>query len=463
MKPVLNPNLKEFWAAPARNRVLYGGRDSSKTWDAAGNAILLAQFTKVRFMATRQFQNRISDSVYTVLCTQIERFGMSDRFDIGATSIYCPSTGSDFLFYGRARNLSEIKGTEGVDIHWGEEMELLTQEEWMIIDATIRKEGSEHWIIFNPRLAQDFVYQRFVVNPPADTIVRLINYNENQFISQTSLKRIEAMKLEAPEDYEHYYLGVPWADDEQAVIKRSWIEACVDAHIKLGFEPMGEKRLGFDVADDGDDKCANLYSHGSVAIWGEEWNGGEDELLKSCSRTYQNAVQYGANIQYDSIGVGAGCGAKFDEINEAQGKNVQYSKFNAGAGVFEPERYYAENRLDRIKNKDYFSNLKAQTWWLVADRFRNTFDAIKNGTQYKQDELISIASTMPNLEKLKTELSTPKRDFDANGRVKVESKKDLAKREVKSPNLADAFMMCYAPAHRLMVISADALKEVQRR
>ncbi len=57
---------------------------------------------------------------------------------------------------------------------------------------------------------------------------------------------------------------------------------------------------------------------------------------------------------------------------------------------------------------------------------------------------------MPNLIKLKTELSTPRRDFDKNGRVKVESKADLQKasREggpVKSPNLADAFVMCFAP------------------
>ena len=57
---------------------------------------------------------------------------------------------------------------------------------------------------------------------------------------------------------------------------------------------------------------------------------------------------------------------------------------------------------------------------------------------------------MPHLEKLKTELSTPKRDFDKNGRVKVESKEDLAKPTrigggVKSPNLADAFVMAFAP------------------
>ena len=98
----------------------------------------------------------------------------------------------------------------------------------------------------------------------------------------------------------------------------------------------------------------------------------------------------------------------------------------------------------------YFANLKAQTWWNIADRFRNTYNAINRGEKFKDDELISISSTMPHLEKLKTELSTPKRDFDGNGRVKVESKADLAKStriggSVPSPNLADAFVMAFAP------------------
>lgn len=39
------------------------------------------------------------------------------------------------------------------------------------------------------------------------------------------------------------------------------------------------------------------------------------------------------------------------------------------------------------------------------------------------DELISIDSSCPLLEKLKLELTTPHRDFDRNGRVMVESKK----------------------------------------
>jgi hypothetical protein len=74
---------------------------------------------------------------------------------------------------------------------------------------------------------------------------------------------------------------------------------------------------------------------------------------------------------------------------------------------------------------------------------------------FKIEDLISIDSQITHLEKLKMELSIPLRDFDTNGRVKVESKSDLKKREVPSPNLADAFIMAYAPIRRGLNINAE--------
>ncbi|MDE2105306.1 MAG: PBSX family phage terminase large subunit [Patescibacteria group bacterium] len=469
-KPTLNPALRSFWEQPARGRVLYGGRNSTKSWDAAGMAIFLASNFTVRFLCTRQFQNKIAESVYTLLKIQIERFGLSDEFNITDKSIEHKRTGSNFVFYGLARNISEIRSLEGVDVWWIEEAHFLTKEQWDTVEPTVRKEGSQIWAIFNPMYASDFAYQRLVVNPPPKYIVRKINYDENPFISQTSLDMIERCKAESQEDYEHIYLGNPKQDTEGTVIKRSWIEAAIDAHLKLGFEPAGRKVIGFDVADDGEDACANVYSHGSVALWCDEWRAAEDELLKSCSRTFQNAMIRRADIRYDSIGVGASAGAKFDELNQQRQsfERVRYAKFNAGAAVERPEEYYASDRLDRIKNKDFFANLKAQAWWNLADRFRNTYNAINRGEKFKDDELVSISSEMPNLEKLKTELSTPKRDFDRNGRVKVESKEDLAKSNrvggaVKSPNLADAFVMAFAaPVASEMIISAEVLAAAMR-
>jgi phage terminase large subunit len=453
-RPTLNPILRAFWAAksvgdrPVRNRVLYGGRASSKSWDAAGYATFLASNAKLRFLCVRQFQNKIEESVYTLLKNQIDRFGLASQFRVLDNKIIGRKTGAEFLFYGLWRSIDEIKSLEGIDVLWIEEGHNLTEDQWKILEATIRKQGSQVWIVFNPRLATDFAYKRFVVNPPPGTLVRLINYDENPFLSQTMLDVIAAAKAEDEDEFAHIYLGVPKDNDDDAIIKRSWIMAAIDAHKTLGFEPSGRKRIGFDVADSGADKCANVFSHGSVVSWADEWKAAEDELLKSCSRTYGAALERDALITYDCIGVGASAGAKFKEVNEASPSRfpIRYEKFNAGDAVWEPDREYQP----KVTNKDMFSNLKAQAWWMLADRFRNTYNAVKRGEKFSDDKLISITSDCPHLDKLIDELATPKKDYDQNGRVKVESKKDLAKANrsggpVPSPNLADAFVMCFAP------------------
>lgn len=447
-RPTLNPCLRDFWTAPARNRVLHGGRASSKSWDAAGFATFLADNYKLRFLCVRQIQNRISESVYALLKIQIERFDLDCRFDIQRDKIYNTETGTEFMFYGLWRHIDEIKSLESVDVLWIEEAHNLTEEQWKILEPTIRKEHSQVWIVFNPKLATDFAYKRFVLNPPPNTIVRRINYDENPFLSSTMRDIIEAAKEEDPDDFAHVYLGEPMQDDDGAIIKRSWALAAIDAHKALGFAAEGRKRIGFDVADSGADKCATVYGHGSVVLNADFWKAAEDELLKSCTKVYSSARQLGASITYDSIGVGASAGAKFGELNAAAPGStpVRYAKFNAGAGVWKPEAVYRPDPQGKgTKNKDMFSNIKAQAWWLLADRFRNTYNAIRKGEQFSPDEMISLSSELPHLEKLIDELCTPKRDYDANGRVKVESKKDLAKRDVASPNLADAIVMVYAP------------------
>lgn len=446
-RPSLNPTLRDFWLAPARNRVLYGGRSSSKSWDAAGFAVFLAQHCKVRVLCTRQFQNKIEESVYTLLKIQIERFGLRDQFTILNNKITHNTTGSEFIFYGLWRNIGEIKSLESVDIHWAEEAHLMTQEQWEIIDPTIRKQGSQHWIIFNPWLVSDFVWRRFVVSPPPNTIVRKINYPDNPFLSDTMLAVIEAAKQEDPERFEHIYLGEPMTDDEAVIIKRSWIMAAVDAHHKLGIRPEGRRRLGYDIADDGADKNATVAAYGLLTLNATQWKGQTDDLLGSCSRVYGLARKMQAHIYYDSIGVGASAGSKFKELNQELRGKVGYTAFNAGGKVHRPDDEYEPG----VTNRDFFSNIKAQAWWTVADRFRNTYDAINSGQKFDPDDLIAIDSRCGHLEQLIDELSTPRREFDKAGRVKVERKEDLAKRGIASPNLADAFIMAYSPLMESLV------------
>lgn len=477
--PTLNPALQDFWLRatndngdPVRNRVLPGGRASSKSWDAAGFAVFLACNVKLRFLCARQFQNKIEESVYSLIIHQIERFGLRHQFTILDNKIIHKRTGSVFLFYGLWRHITEIKSLEGIDICWLEEAHALTEEQWKVLEPTIRKAGSQFWIIFNPQLTTDFAWKRFVANPPRGTIVRPINYDENPFLSQTMIDLIDAAKDEDYDEYEHVYLGVPRDDDDAAVIKRSWLMAAVDAHKLLGITPTGHRRIGFDVADGGKDKCAMVYAHGQLASWADQWKAAEHELLKSTARVWNEAGQRDAQVIYDSIGVGAGVGAKINELNTADeyGRpvlhTVKHAAFNAAAAVYKPDALYAKTKTT---NKDMFANLKAQAWWTVADGLRATFNAVRahrDGTtafQANPADMIFLDGSMPQLSKLIDELATPKRDFDNTGKVKVESKADLAKPNrkggpVPSPNLADAFVMAFAPGRKPMQISAEAMR-----
>jgi phage terminase large subunit len=400
-------------------------------------AVFLARNYSLKFLCVRQFQNRIADSVYTVIKEKIEAAGWEDEFEIGVSTIRHKTTGSEFLFYGIARNLKDIKGTEGVDICWIEEGEGLTEEQWSVIDPTIRKEGAEVWILWNPHLATDFVQAKLPLLLGDDCLIRHINYTENPFLSDTAREKAERLKEADFEAYQHVYLGVPYDSDDGAVIKRAWIQSAIDAHLSIEADWTGRKAVGYDVADDGDDKNADAGMDGSIICLLDEWKGGEDELRESAARTKQNAEKIGADvIGYDSIGVGAGTGSHLNSMGWRR-----HYKFNAGAKVERPEKNYGDTK---IKNKDFFANLKAQAWWLLADRFRNTHLAVTKGRKFGAGDMISIDSSRIDaqlLERLAIELSTPLRDYDNTGKVKVESKRDLAKRDIKSPNLADAVVI----------------------
>lgn len=419
-------------------------------------AAFLARNYTVKFLCIRQFQNRIADSVYTVIKQKIEQAGWRDEFDIGVSTIKHKETGSEFLFYGIARNLEDIKGTEGVDICWIEEGEGLTEEQWSVIDPTIRKEGAEIWVLWNPRLQTDFVQAKLPQLLGDSCIIKHINYTDNPFLSETARLKAERLKENDPEAYQHIYQGIPLNNDDAAVIKYAWVEAAVNAHKKLGISLSGVRAVGYDVADSGADKNACSIFDGGICMELDEWAAPEDELTQSTRRAWAHVK--GGRLIYDSIGVGAHVGSTLKE----SGIGVGYYKFNAGGAVVNPEQEYAP----KIKNKDKFENLKAQAWQDVADRFRNTFNAVTKGEKFDASDLISISGDLPKVEQLKIELSTPTKRYSKRGLDMIETKDELAKRGVPSPNLADSFVMGACP-HLVtgvpMVINNQALAQAMRR
>ncbi|WP_313385593.1 PBSX family phage terminase large subunit [Pantoea sp.] len=221
------PKFKPLFK-PIRYKVFHGGRGGAKSWGIARALVIMAASKKLRVLCTREVQNSIKDSVHKLLKDQIEMLGLNPWFRITNETI-TSACGSEFLFKGLRFDPLGIKSTEGVDICWVEEAQSVSTDSWDILIPTIRKEGSEIWVSFNPGEETDPTYQRFVVNPPDDCVTVEVNYYDNPYLPDTLRKEMEYCKRIDYEAYEHIWLGEPKSISEAVIFKRRYkVEAFPD-------------------------------------------------------------------------------------------------------------------------------------------------------------------------------------------------------------------------------------------
>lgn len=434
---------------PKRYKIFFGGRGGSKSWGIAQALLLIAAQKKTRILCTRELQGSIRESVHKLLSDTIERLGLSGFYQIGVNTII-GRNGSQFIFEGLKNNTTKIKSMEGVDICWVEEAEAVTEYSWDLLVPTIRTQSSEIWISFNPFDEMDATYQRYVA-PYLDKVIEdgnyeddqvycaKVGYDDNPFFPDELRAEMEKCKRENYNKYLHIWCGEPSADYEDSIIMPEWIDAAIDAHVKLGFEARGTKVLGFDPADEGNDDKAYSMRHGTVLTTLANWAEGdvEDATVKAYQAAYDERC---TDFVYDNIGVGTGVKVKLRVLNGNNDLNIQ--GFCASESPDHIEQKYKDDR----KNGDIFFNKRAQYYWYLRDRFEATFLAVEKGVYTDPNDLISLPSDLPHLKLLKAELTRiqRKRGRNSNSLIQIESKADMKHRGMKSPNLADAVVYCFA-------------------
>lgn len=177
------PEKQGFLFKPARYKVLYGGRGSSKSWGTARALLLKGVENPLLILCAREIQSSIDDSVHYLLSTQIKDLGLSSFYDIQKSSIH-GSNGTKIIFAGLRHNIGKIKSAEAIDICWIEEAAAVSKRSWDVLVPTIRKDGSEIWVTFNPELETDETYKRFVLNPPSQAIVMKMNWTDNPWFPE---------------------------------------------------------------------------------------------------------------------------------------------------------------------------------------------------------------------------------------------------------------------------------------
>lgn len=245
------------------------------------------------------------------------------------------------------------------------------------------------------------------------------------------------------------------ASVEGVLIPSVWVQAAIDAHVRLGIEPTGFRRAALDVADEGVDLNAFTGRRGIVLEFLQSWTGKGDDIFGTVQRAFRLSDAEGyATFFYDADGLGAGVRGDARVINEERVrqkmKPIEALPFRGSGAVFDPD---GEMVLKR-KNKDFFANAKAQAAWSLRMRFQQTYRAVVEKMDYRPDDIISISSTLPERDKLVAELSQPTYSINGVGKIVIDKAPDGS----KSPNLYDSVMIAYHPGRKPMRISSSLLR-----
>jgi phage terminase large subunit len=339
----------------SRYKVLYGGRGGAKSWGIARALLILGAKSELRILCAREFQTSIKDSVHKLLCDQIESLGLLGFYEITQTSIR-GKNGTEFSFVGLKNNVGNVKSYEGVDICWVEEAQTTSRLSWNVLIPTIRKEGSEIWISFNPELETDETFQRFVVNPPEDAKIVKINWSDNPWFPETLRMEKDALRIRDNNAYLNVWEGLCRRTVDGAIFAKEMEMADLEERItRVPYDPVKPVHAVFD-----------LGWSDNTAIWFIQFVSMEIRVIRYIENSQQTISWYLAEMQkfgyvYDTLWLPhdaqnktlAANGRSIEEIVRAAGYKVQIvdkvsvvDSINAARTIF-PKCYFDKLNCDQ--------------------------------------------------------------------------------------------------------------------
>lgn len=277
--------------------------------------------------------------------------------------------------------------------------------------SAVRGEGG-YIAIFVP-----WFWQPEYTHAIADTFVRADDESEYAEMcggltdGQLAWRRAKIAELGGGDDgLDKFRREYPATPEEafQATAKRAVMPApLVRAAVGRKVKPTGRVVWGLDVARFGEDSSALARRQGNRLMEPVEvWHG--LDTMETAGRVFvawKEAQDKPEVIFVDVIGLGAGVVDRLAELG------LPVIGINAAEGSSEEER---------------FMRLRDELWWCGRDWFS------------------AKDCTMPDDEPLIAELTSVQYGYTSAGKIKVQSKEEMKKAGMRSPDRADAFLLTFA-------------------
>lgn len=193
---------------------------------------------------------------------------------------------------------------------------------------------------------------------------------------------------------------------EDSFIKSDIVMKARNQNKYNSLERVGPLLIGVDPARFGDDRTAIIRRQGRVAFGLESYI--KKDTMEIAGRVHSIILSENpTKVFIDVVGLGAGV---YDRLKEL------------GHG----DKIVAVNSANSALDDAHYANKRAEMWGL--------------GKQWLLDEPVQ----MPDTNSLHADLCSAKYKADSKGRILIESKADMKKRGVRSPDEADALLLTFA-------------------
>lgn len=225
---------------------------------------------------------------------------------------------------------------------------------------------------------------------------------DNPLVSTDFVTQIKETYGEGSNAFRVRVLGEFALRDDDSLIAADLVDAAMSRDVAL--DPQADLVFGCDIARYGSDRSVICKRRGNVVVELRHWSG--EDLMGTVGRIVHEAeLDKPAEICVDSIGLGGGVADRLRELG-FNVRDVNVSESNA-----------LNQQAARLRDE----------LWIAT-----------------KDWLESRAVKLPKDDDLRAELIGPTYTFTSNGKIKVESKAELKRRGMRSPDLADALCLTFA-------------------
>jgi hypothetical protein len=243
------PQFKGFFQK-ARYKAALGGRGRGASTAMAQALVYFGSRYKMKIVCARQYMASIADSSKAQIEEIIYENQLESEWEILEKSLTHKLTKTEILFKGLDRSLLSLKSIPNIDVLAIEEAETISQKALDVLIPTIRKKGSEIWVVGNNRMESDPVSRMFLgAIPPDDLLLMRATYLENPHCTADFLADAELLRRKDEEMYRHVYLGEFINRASMRLVKRQRID---DGSVVT--KPSDWIVFGVDIAGDGGDK-----------------------------------------------------------------------------------------------------------------------------------------------------------------------------------------------------------------